>query len=42
MNKLKSLLAHPTTRTLGIMFLTGNCVLFGFAFILEILSYVSR
>jgi hypothetical protein len=42
MNKLKSFLAHPTTHTLGIMFLTGSCVLFGFTLILAILSYVSR
>jgi hypothetical protein len=42
MNKLKAFIGHPTTRALGSMFVTGNCVLFGFALILAILSYVSR
>jgi hypothetical protein len=42
MSKLKSFLAHPTTCTLGSMFMTANCVLFGFALILAILSWGLR
>jgi hypothetical protein len=42
MNKLKTFVAHPTTRTLASMFVTGNCVLFGSVLIVAILSYVSR
>jgi hypothetical protein len=42
MNKLKTFVAHPTTRTFASMFVTGNCVLFGSVLIVAILSCVSR
>ena len=42
MNKLKTFLANRTTRTLGAMSVTGNCVLFGFTLIVAILSHLSR
>jgi hypothetical protein len=42
MKKAKTFLAHPTTRTLGNMLMTGGGVLFGFAFILKILSVLLR
>ncbi|HXO96890.1 MAG TPA: hypothetical protein VN857_09915 [Chthoniobacterales bacterium] len=42
MKKLKTFLAHPTTRTLGNMFVTGGSVLFGFTLIVAIFSRLSR